>query len=57
MLLALAIWLCVVPLVLLFTLPFFGWQGGFIAAAVTFLIALTLCWGVCLFPEITFEEK
>jgi hypothetical protein len=52
MFLALAVWLCVVPLVLLFTLPFFGWQGGLTAAVVTFLLALALCRAVCLYPQI-----
>ncbi|MBI4790361.1 MAG: hypothetical protein HY782_25290 [Chloroflexi bacterium] len=55
MLLTLVLWLCVVPFVVLFTLPFFGWQGGLAAAAITFLIALALCWGVCLFPKIPEE--
>ena len=57
MLLTLVIWICVVPFVLLCTLPFFGWQGGFAAALITFLIALALCWGVCFFPKISVEEK
>lgn len=52
MFLAVAVWLCVVPLVLLFTLPFFGWQGGLTAAVVTFLLALALCWAVCFYPQI-----
>ncbi len=57
MFLALAIWMCAVPLVLVFTLPFFGWQGGLTAAMVTFLLALALCWAVCLYPQIHTEEK
>ncbi len=52
MFLALAIWMCVLPLVLVFTLPFFGWQVGLTAAVVTFLLALALCWAVCLYPQI-----
>ena len=56
MFLSLIIWLCVVPFVLVFTVPFFGWQGGLAAALIAFLIALALCWGVCLFPKIP-EEK
>ncbi len=52
MFLALAVWMCVVPLVLLFTIPFFGWEGGLSAAVVTFLLALALCWAVCLYPQI-----
>ena len=55
--LTLVLWLCVVPFALVFTVPFFGWQGGLAAAMITFLIALTLCWGICLFPKISTEEK
>ena len=57
MFLSLIIWLCVVPFVLVFTVPFFGWQGGLAAALIAFLIALALCWGVCLFPKIPEEEN
>jgi len=57
MFLTLMLWLCIAPFVLLFTLPFFGWQGGLAAAAITFLIALAACWGVCLFPKIPEEVK
>ena len=55
MFMTLVIWFCVVPFVLLFTLPFFGWQGGLAAAAITFLIALAACWGICFFPKIPEE--
>ena len=51
MFLALMLWLCVAPFVLLLTLPFFGWQGSVTAVVIAFLIALALCWGICLFPE------
>lgn len=51
MFLTLMLWLCVAPFVLLLTLPFFGWQGGVTAVIATFLIALALCWGVCVFPK------
>ncbi len=51
MFLALALWLCVAPFVLLFTLPFFGWQGGLTATVILFLLALAACWGICLFPK------
>jgi hypothetical protein len=57
MFMALMLWLCVVPFVLLFTLPFFGWQGAFLAALITFLIALAACWGICLFPKIPEETN
>lgn len=51
MFLTLGLWLCVAPFVVLFTFPFFGWQGSLTAATIAFLIALALCWGVCLFPK------
>ncbi len=51
MFLALMLWLCVAPFVLLLTLPFFGWQGGVTAVVIAFLIALAMCWGICLFPK------
>lgn len=47
MLTALVIWLCTLPLVGLFVLPFFGTQGALLAAGVLFILALTLCWGIC----------
>ncbi len=51
MFLALMLWLCVAPFVLFLTLPFFGWQGGVTAVVIAFLIALAMCWGICLFPK------
>lgn len=57
MFLALMLWLCVAPFVLLLTLPFFGWQGGITAVVIAFLVALALCWGVCLFPKNPVEAK
>lgn len=51
MLLALALWLCVLPFVVLFTQPFFGWQGSLTAVAASFVVALALCYGVCLYPK------
>lgn len=57
MFLALMLWLCVAPFVLLLALPFFGWQGGITAVVITFLIALAMCWGICLFPKNPVEEK
>lgn len=57
MFMALMVWLCVVPFVLLFTLPFFGWEGGLTAALITFLILLAMCWGICVFPKIPDEVR
>ena len=57
MFLSIGLWVCVAPLVLLFTFPFFGWQGGLTAVAIAFLLALVLCWGICLFPPPPGEPK
>jgi hypothetical protein len=47
MALALVLWLCTLPLVGLLVIPFFGLKVGLVVAAVSFLITLTICWGVC----------
>lgn len=47
MILALAIWLCSLPLVLLIVVPLLGLTAAGIAALVLLLAALVLCWGVC----------
>ncbi len=52
MLLSLGLWLCALPIVLLLTVPFFGWQVGLGAAIITLLAALVACWGICYFPRI-----
>ena len=57
MVLSMMLWLCILPFVLLLTIPFFGWQGGVTVATLLLFIALALCWGVCLFPKISSEEK
>ncbi len=51
MYLSLMLWVCVAPFVLLLTVPFFGWSGGFTAAIIAFLIILAACWGICFFPK------
>lgn len=56
MVLALTLWICVLPIVLVFTLPFWGWQGSVTAAGVTFLVMLALYRGVCFFPKISTEK-
>ncbi len=53
--LTLMLWLCVTPLVLVVIVPLFGWELGIIAVALTLLIALALCWGICVFPKIPEE--
>ena len=57
MVLSLALWLCALPIVLLLTVPFFGWQVGIGAAIITLLAALVACWGICFFPKIPNEEN
>ncbi len=47
MLTTIVIWLCTLPLVGLFVLPFFGTKGALLAAGMLFMIALLLCWGIC----------
>ncbi len=57
MFMTLMIWVCIVPFVILFTLPFFGWQGSLTAAVITFVIALIACWGVCSFPKSPVDDS
>ena len=57
MLFTLTLWLCVSPFVLLFTVPFFGWQTGLMAVGIALPVALGLCWTLCQFPKIPGEVK
>lgn len=47
MALALVLWLCSLPLVAIFVVPFFGLKVGAIAAVALFLVAMAICWGIC----------
>lgn len=47
MVLALALWLCVLPLVGLLIVPLFGLRIAALTAAVLFAAATAICWGVC----------
>jgi hypothetical protein len=47
MALALALWLCTLPLVGLFIMPFFGLRIAAIVAVALFLVAMAICWGIC----------
>ena len=47
MLLALSVWLCSLPLVALFVIPFFGWETAAGVAVALFVVALLTCWGAC----------
>lgn len=47
MALAVVLWLCTLPLVALFIVPFFGLKAGVIAAIMLFFVAMAVCWGIC----------
>lgn len=51
------LWVCIAPFVLFLAVLFFGWEAGIVAVAGTLLIALALCWGICVFPKITKEAN
>ena len=57
MLLSLFLWLCALPLILLLTVPFFGWELGIFIAAIA-LVGLTLvCYALCYFPKIAPNQE
>jgi hypothetical protein len=47
MALALTVWMCSLPLVGLFVVPFLGLQIGFLVAAILFIIIMLICRGIC----------
>ena len=47
MALALVLWLCSLPLVGLFVVPFFGLRTAGIVALVMLIVAMAICWGAC----------
>jgi len=47
MAMAIVIWLCLLPLVGLLVIPFFGLKAGLFAAAALFIAALLVCWAIC----------
>ena len=47
MALALAVWLCSLPLVALVVIPLFGLKVAGIVALALFFFAMALCWGIC----------
>lgn len=57
LLLTLFLWLCALPLILLFTVPFFGWQVGLLAAAIALFAALIVCYTLCYFPKIAPNQE
>ena len=47
MLLALAVWLCSLPLVALVVIPLFDLKVAGVTALALFLVVMAICWGVC----------
>lgn len=47
MLLALVVWLCSLPLILLIVAPLLGLKAAGLAALALFVAVLAICWGVC----------
>jgi hypothetical protein len=47
MLLAVMVWLCTLPLIGIFVLPYFGVKGALIGAGILLILALLVCWGIC----------
>ncbi len=57
MFLSLMLWLCALPIVLIITFVFFGWQGAITGAIVSLVAAIIVCWGICLFPKNLLEDN
>ena len=57
LLLTLFLWLCTLPFILLFTIPYFGWQVGVLAAAIALFAALIVCYALCYFPKIAPNQE
>jgi hypothetical protein len=47
MALAFMVWLCSLPLIALFILPFFGWQTAVALALMMLVVLLMICWALC----------
>lgn len=45
--LTLTVWMCSLPLLGLFVVPFLGVQVGFLVAVILFIVIMMLCWGIC----------
>ncbi len=56
LLLAFAVWLCVLPIVLSIGLVLLGWQGAVSAAMITLIAAVVICHAICYFPQISNED-
>jgi hypothetical protein len=44
---ALVLWLCSLPLVAFFVIPFFDLKVAAIVALALFLVMMAICWGIC----------
>lgn len=53
MILALALWLCSLPLVLLIVVPLMGLAAAGVAALVLLFATTVLCWGMCSWKVLT----
>jgi len=47
MALTLILWLCSLPLVALFVIPFFGLKVATVVAFILFLVMMAICWAIC----------
>ncbi|MFO7540608.1 MAG: hypothetical protein R6X32_21435 [Chloroflexota bacterium] len=47
MVLAVALWLCALPVIAILVIPFFGLKVGGVLALVLFLVLLVMCWSLC----------
>jgi hypothetical protein len=47
MALTIALWLCVLPLVGLLVVPFFGLRVAAVTAVALLIGAMAICWGIC----------
>jgi len=45
--LAVVVWMCTLPLVAVFVLPFFGLRVGLLVSAGLLIIILAICWRIC----------
>ncbi len=51
MALTLVVWLCSLPLVAIFVIPFFGLKVAAGVAVGLLVFALIVCWGICWWPK------
>lgn len=47
MALAITLWLCSLPLVVILVVPFFGLKLGGLAALALLIVIMAICWGAC----------